>query len=491
MYWHATHLHHSDEGAQASQIETITIPGTSYRRGQPQSWQSSSSEASIGEVISHIVLEHHIVFYTHLNKVFAFHTDRTLDPPLPTELTTFSRPDPDFQIQDLQGSYKRFGIFTKTGQVLLGTADMLESYTSPLPPASLPEPLVPPALQYAQVISLAFGDHHYHALHANGTITSFGHEPYHCGCLGLGSPRLATFRGVTYHQNGDGTISTPAWSEGRRTVWFEPEKAFWLEYLHQEAGAENPSPQAVMARTNTDARIAFGEWLEREGAAWSEGPQGRELTDGSSHASMTTRASTGDVPGRSTVSDPESERGAFFAVKITAAGWHSGAVVLVDHDKAERVRQKWIVHPTSSTRELPSSAPPPASDTSAQPSPFPRHENIGGQEAEGEEVASPSEQLVTGIMGIANWFWEFGRWFLGLQARDAVANTVVDEGNTQRMAVLDHRDTGEEEKGTMYVWNREGFPRIELPSGVMPGEGEVKPWKGGRPNWGGQEGGGE
>ena len=245
-----------------------------------------------------------------------------------------------------------------------------------------------------------------------------------------------------------------------------------------------------MARTNADARIAFGDWLEREGAAWSEGPQGQELTDGSPHASMTTRANTRDVSGPGIVGDPVSDRGAFFAVKITAAGWHSGALVLVDHDKAERVRQKWIVHPTSSTRELPSSAPAPASDTSAEPSPFPRHENIGGQEAEGEEVAAPSEQLVAGIMGIANWFWELGRWFLGLQARDATVDTVVDDGNTQRMAVLDHTETEEAEKGTMYVWNREGFPRIELPGGVMPGEGEVKSWKGERPNWGGQEDGG-
>ena len=463
-------------------IETFTIPGTSYCRAQAQRWPSSSLEASIGEVITHIVLELHIVFITHLNKVFAYRANSSLDAALvPTELTTFALQDPDFQIQDIQGSFNKFGIFTKSGKVLFGNEDLLDAFTSSAPRPFLPQPLLPPALQSAQVISLAFGDHHYHALHANGTITSHGNEPERCGAFGLGNPRISWFRGMILQPNQDGTIGTPSWSDGRRTIWFEPEKALWLEHLHLETVKDEPAPQAVLAYNDQEARIVFGEWMEREGRAWSQGPQKSSLnsiaeTPGPDPSEERELPDTRDVD-LSNNADPDA--GAFFALKITAAGWHSGALVLVDHEKAERVRRKWIVPPPP-----PSPLPEPA--PVADPIPQPRHENVGGEEAEGDEVAAPWDQLATAIRGIGNWFYEKGRWFLGLKARDDTATREGERGPEKRTEMIGGpliRVMDEEGRGTVYAWHGKPFPRIELPGGVMPGDDEITPWRGGRPDW--------
>lgn len=90
----------------------------------------------------------------------------------------------------------------------------------------------------------------------------------------------------------------------------------------------------------------------------------------------------------------------YFAIGIAAAGWHSGALVLVDEDKAHAVRAKW--------------------------------------------VAQHDEQ---------------------------------DDGPSVPGAFESKHDQEE------YTWKQAGFPKVELPDGfAMPGEGELRPWREGRPS---------
>lgn len=111
-------------------IETVTIPGTGFRRMNNDRGVNGSLESRIGEVTAHIVLDEYILFTTHLNKVFCYPTTfpmPALDGPQPIELITFYPSDPSehFSIRDLQGSFSRFAVFTDTGSVLMGSQSTL------------------------------------------------------------------------------------------------------------------------------------------------------------------------------------------------------------------------------------------------------------------------------------------------------------------------------------------------------------------------------
>lgn len=444
-------------------IKPFTIPGTSHRRAKATPWLPDTDADKIGEVINHVVLDHYIVFITHLNKVFAYSTkwEEIDHNEVPVELTTFTSIHDDFTIQDIQGSFHKFGIFTKQGAVLIGDCDLLDSFCKSSDPANTHRsPILIPALQNASVISLAFGDYHYHALHANGTITSYGIESRGCGCLGLGSTYYGNLRGVRYNVYENGQLEAPLWGSGRRTVWFEEEKRTWLADVTstKEQFDEDAAMRVRMVQKNINGALdVFGEWAEQTGQAWSRGPV-------------------------DTAEDNDDDGiGAYFALKISAAGWHSAALVMVDRTKAEHVRRKYLV------REPP--LKPPTQSKAVTPSVF--HENANGEEADGEEIASPSEQLATAVMGIVTWPLSVGRWFLGLEARDQMrlrSGEVRPDGvGGERMAgdgtmLEGGADDGED---TNYLWQREPFPRFRLPGGeVMPGTVPLATWRFQEPDFG-------
>ena len=134
----------------------------------------------------------------------------------------------------------------------------------------------------------------------------------------------------------------------------------------------------------------WSEWADQEGRNWKLGPQG-------------IRAQGKRVDGKQDEDEDKTDYEdlePYFAIGIAAAGWHSGALVLVDEEKAHEVRSKWVVS---------------------------RDEEID----DGPSVPGAFESK-----------------------------------------------SGEEE----YVWKKAGFPKVELPDGyVMPGEGEPRPWREGRP----------
>ena len=433
-------------------VDSMTVPGTSFRRNQIEQWSDPSVGSRIGEVINHVVLDNHIVFITHHNKVFAYPADLDdFDPEfIPVEITTFSQSS-DFTIADIQGSFRNFGVFSKSGAVLLGNTTLLEAFTGAAravnPPTadSLPHPTIPRALQNASVISLAFGDYHYHALHTNGTISSYGHESQACGALGLGSPKCARARGVDYtHQPGTGVLGRPEWTDGRTTVWFETEKNLWLKSIVIEPSGDiipQPLPRLesldqlpVPAQNISEL---YSEWIEQEGRNWHLGPQEDRKNISSSR------------------NDSDHDKGAYFALKVTAAGWHSGALVLVDSAKAERVRQKYIVPPLS----------------------IPSDQDRRSGELQAENSAFYLEQVSQAVTACGRWLYESGRRFLGLTARDEM-NTPEpgNQGGNESSKVR--------EKKTTWVWEGKGVPKLRLVGGtVVPVGGEVVTWRDGVPDW--------
>ncbi|MCJ1281496.1 hypothetical protein MMC26_000816 [Xylographa opegraphella] len=406
--------------------QSKVVPGTSYERHQAQSRGEPSLDTRIGEVINHIVLDHYIVFITHKNKVFVYPVDLDSVIAEPIELTTFSENSSDFHIEDIQGQMCNFGVFSSNGTVLLGNSDLLKAFvdtsqsTIYQPLDERHQPKLLPALQKSSVISLAFGDYHFHALHSDGTISSYGTEPRGCGAFGLSSMNLANIRGAV-PSNGDRRLSLPSWSRnGRRTVWFEQEKLLWLSHLSNNKGHENEAEErlGLIRAADEEACQVWGEWLEREGRVWHMGPSATMIND--------------------KTYDADADKGAYFALKITAAGWHSGALVLVDEEKAERVRQKWVVRPT------------PEIDSS-------QTHNEG------------QNPLIQAVYGAGMWLYETGRQFLGLAERDALQTENQETLTNQRPS---------------YVWESDVLPRLKLSSGEeMPGSAPLAEWKGGEPDF--------
>ena len=408
-------------------IDTSTIPGTGLRRNSNHEAVDSGLKSSIGEVTNHIVLADYIVFTTDLNKVFCYPFTSfkpAQETRNPIELTTFysALPSQVFESRGLQGSYTHFAIYTKDGHALVGSQDLLRSFCDAQNESLLDDPMalqLPSSIHSHQtlpVISMAFGDHHSHALHSNGLITSYGEEPQGCGALGLGckSAPASILRGVIHSINRVGGIASNRLPDGEgRTVWFEPLMATWLEDMYRKwrTACESKERGNTLRVGHEGTRKAFADYFEKEGARWEEG-----ITK-------------------------EGEMGAYFALRVASGGWSSAALVLVDEDKAERAREAHIVRPLAERT-------PPSPAISAQSG------------ASNETIESPGEQLTNEIYAIYTWLWTFGRWFLGLTARDAGREA-------QEKAKFEGRGDDHVE----YTWDKDPFLRLSSPNGeVMPAE---------------------
>ena len=416
-------------------VDAVTIPGTSYRRIRNNKHiPDDSLEARIGQVTHHIVLENWIVFTTDLNKIFCYPTIFPMpafNVPEPIELTTFltACPSETVQIRDLQGSFIRFAVFTTSGAVLTADKDLLNAFHDASTSRSvhnLPSPVLLSSPPSNPIISLAFGDHHYHGLHSTGKITSYGLEPQRCGALGLGNRLIPHLRGVALEGGAFGGGRLP--SALNATIWFEPLMQTWLQDMDWAAGQPEARERGRMVLSgHVGACEAMGRYFERKGARWEDGVTG------------------------------EDEMGAYFVLKVASAGWHSAALVLVDEDKADAARNSHLAR-------TPSPAPSLAAST----------QSVDTQGFAYEVIDSPGEQLMIGVQSVGQWVWDVGRWFLGLTARDEARQRPA--GGRQR----EGRSPGErdrEAQGVVYEWSQEHFPRLRMAGGeAMPGEIEVTEW---------------
>ncbi|RMZ76347.1 hypothetical protein DV738_g5022, partial [Chaetothyriales sp. CBS 135597] len=324
IYWRPLKNDQADESLDGLHVKEKVIPNTAH----------TTSSAGRGEVIKHIVLDTFIIWITSDSKLWACHTDFQSDDSTEPLGSVFEVPGyakEGRELKDIHGQFESFGVFTATGEVLAGSVSYLDACDEAL--ASTPDlaaspdsstlrellasrPPDVPALQHTGVIALAYGDYHYHALHASGHVTTYGRDSQTCGQLGLSHLyHGGRFRSLRKAAIGADAILHPIALRRGRQIWFEPEKKDWLEWLEEELRKGNfpHSGQLPIDEWNDwDRQALFSEWIEQEGRHWADGPgEGGDLDS-------------------------------YFTIAIAAAGWHSGALVLVDEDKAAHVRSQWV-----------------------------------------------------------------------------------------------------------------------------------------------------
>lgn len=291
---------------------------------------------------------------------------------------------PDTSIADVQGAFESFGVLKRNGEVLISDDAYLtflharhyELFGSALS-TQVPTLRKIPALQNSGVIALAFGDWHFQALHSDGTVSSYGRESEGCGCLGLGDYIDAGIRGLQTN----GTFLPQCNTTGRR-VQFESEKQLWLKhargYLDEKHGGLPPDVNALAELSEQT------EWCFKH---WEKGPAilDTHSTDSAQDDSVE------NVP-------------AYFALSVAAAGWHSVALVLVDEEKAEAVRDLYRLK----------------SDPEVS-------EETGEGEASGVETGAPGgSSVITRTLDLAA---SLGRRFLGLPAAGSPRPSSVRKDN--------------------------------------------------------------
>lgn len=313
IIWHPVERDHDDETTDTMLVlENFEVPNTGYQRPRDTRGESEEERAlgeTVGAVLNYIILEHYVVFVTDIGKVFCARMGEKNAIEGILELRTLST-EPGSPL-DVQGSFRRFAIF-KNNEVITSDQSYLDSCWNDQ--QNNPEQInIPglnkiPALQNNDVISVSFGDYHYLALHSNGKITSYGTELQACGALGLGAANddVGHSRGIVYDRfSRDGRLLPHAYTHGRQ-VWFSPKKKDWIDHLWQDRGDSDEEDEAeerkILCRTDVDAQAALSEWLEQESRA------------------------------RDNENTGEDDLGAYFALRVSAAGWHSGALVLVNED---------------------------------------------------------------------------------------------------------------------------------------------------------------
>lgn len=389
---------------------------------------------AVGEVQSFIVLEDTIVFNTSLGKVFGSLITWSDDQKTLSEPVELPLPDGDFAT-DVQGSFQNFAIFLRSGAVLTSKQDVLMPHLTSNGSPRLWTRI--PALQNKSVIALAFGDYHFHALHAPGHITSYGYQPQNCGALGLGEGAAAQLRGIrSGGMSGDGHLLPHAYTEGRR-VWFERPKRDWLAHLAaggcDREEAEERLHMATARDENGGCQGEISEWVEQEARNWSS---------------------------KYGINAGDDDLGSHFALGVTAAGWHSGALVLVNDELVEQLDTAVEIEDDDSAMASSSEALEKVTLESSEP--------------EGSDT-TPT------LWGSAV---EYGRKFLG------------NGSSSSGSASSSPRPTASDPPaGKRHVWEQDSFPRLRLSDGrEMPGSEDrgFDDWAFGRPEWQfGWEGGDE
>jgi SCF-associated factor 1 len=452
------------DDAEASEVVLITgsevVGGSNYSRGQSYDDKHDRQLAeTVGEVLDFVVLDHLILFNTDLGKLFVAQVDwgneeRRISPafeiPIPKPTEGQNEDDGSF-VTSVQGSFRSFAVFTRSGQVLTSDQDRVMPLTSGGSNGTRRVFDRIPALQDSGVISVAFGDYHFQALHSSGKITSYGKEPQMCGALGLGgngNPE-SRLRGMRNDLNvaQDGILVKHAYTTGRQ-VWFEPEKRDWIRWI--TAGGADPGESAErvrMALGSPDTRCQgeVSEWIEQQGRDWEKFAEPSANDDGLC---------------------------AYFALSIAAAGWHSAALILKNDDLASRVRQGCEVP----QQPIPTQAGP-------------------ATQSEGDHAATDTGHSATQQTTWSDTIADYGRYFLGAPPYNgtAAAQTNADERRPDvpppsRVVAQDEEsyiiDGAHAREGVPYKWKGDHFPRLRLQNGdEMPGEVPFDEWPSERPNF--------
>ncbi len=215
-----------------------------------------------------------------------------------------------------------------------------------------------------------------------------------------------------------------------------------------------------------EVRVEVSDWFETRLRNWEKGPE--DSQDG-----MTGHVDDDGLP-------------AYFALSVAAAGWHSGALVLVNEAKAKRTRDRYRVAAPSSTEDV-------VADNS-QTIPTVSATEPGVTKTEGAQPENSGGMLNSIISAIKNG----ARWFLGLPENtnatvspsssrahhrvDAPEGAAAPSRNrppspsqmpfripllSQTRDATDHGPSGSRAEGK-WVWeDKETFPRLRLRSGEV------------------------
>lgn len=318
VVWDPVERDHDEEATDTMLVlDNGEVPKTGYQRSK--SHRESDEEKALGEEVgvvqNYVMLEHFVVFVTDIGKVFCgrFGGKNRVDNILELRQLRNEKGAP----LDVQGSFRRLAVF-KNDEVITTDQDYLEACwdvqrTDP-EQVDVQGLRKIPALQRNDVISIAFGDYHYLALHSNGKITSYGTEMNACGALGLGDENSlgGQARGIVYDRfNHNGQLVPHAYTHGRQ-VWFDSRKKDWIDHVvHGRKDEDESRERRSFLNNNHNVQGEVSEWFEQEGRAWDQ--------DGG-----------------------EDGLGAYFALRVSAAGWHSGALVLVNEELANKeITYKW------------------------------------------------------------------------------------------------------------------------------------------------------
>ncbi|KAL1606315.1 hypothetical protein SLS60_003717 [Paraconiothyrium brasiliense] len=315
-------LQHDPEPDTMLLLENFELPKTGYQRPKGSLRESEQDQAlgeEVGQVKNYIVLEHYAVFVTDIGKVFCSKLDEKDKADNIQELCALSC-KPGTAV-DVQGSFRTFAVFSD-GAVVIAEQTYLErcwdARTSDPQQTNIAGLKRIPALQNNNVVSIAFGDYHFLALHSTGKITSYGKHTPSYAALGLGELPAARLRGLGIGQVGDRDhgLLPHAYTKGR-AVWFRPEQHEWLKLLSR--GGKDPQEAQDRWSDNADMNWPvlgeISEWVEQEAKAWDE-------------------------------DKGEDGLGAYFALRVSAAGWHSGAVLLVNEELANKTEiYDWVNKP--------------------------------------------------------------------------------------------------------------------------------------------------
>lgn len=302
----------NDETDTMLVLENFEVPKTGYQRIKGAARESDQDKAlgeEVGVVLNYVLLEHFIVFVTDLGKVFCARLGEKNKVDDVLELRELR--SEQGKAKDVQGSFRRCAIF-QNSEVFIVEQHYLEacwdSRNTNFEQINIAGLRKIPALQHNDVISVAFGDFHFLALHSNGKITSYGTESRSCGALGLGGDgdSEGRLRGtVRDNFSGDRKLLPHGYTHGRQ-VWFKPEQKEWIGFL--AAGGKDSQESVERVQLFASERNVAGEvseWVEQEGKEWDQDKGDDGL-------------------------------GAYFALRVSAAGWHSGALVLVNEDLANK-----------------------------------------------------------------------------------------------------------------------------------------------------------
>lgn len=180
--------------------------------------------------------------------------------------------------------------------------------------------------------------------------------------------------------------------------------------------------------------------------------------------------------------DNDDGLGVYFAHCVTAAGWHSGALVLVNEDLAEQTRKNCL-------------APPPVANEIPKDDTVDAEGEVGRlEDQQQQQQRQPDDRTL--LTRAASYAADQVRRTFGFPTSPELNNanpnpnpsipriSARHDPNNPHAFFHPENHGAADGTGRAYAWANDPFPRLRLSDGrEMPGEVEFSEWRFGRPEW--------